>query len=439
MKAAIISIGDEVILGENIDTNSAWLAAQLVERSIQTIEHRTVGDDRQAIAATIDALARRVDVLIITGGLGPTDDDLTRDALGDVVDPQLQLVTDDDAVNWLEDRFSRQGRAMPVMNRRQAQRPASMSLIPNPHGTAPGLRGRLGDCMLFALPGPPSEMKPMFLDHVAPTLRFDERSDVMRSGLVHAFGIGESDAAQRLGELTDRSRHPLIGTTVSGAIVTARIRAIGQLHEVQSLVEADMNNVESIWQPYAFGRGETTLPQAVGELLREAGKKLITAESCTGGLLGKMLVDVPGSTDYYLGGWVTYSNDMKTICLAVSHELLEAHGAVSQPVAQAMASGALANAEADFALAITGVAGPHGGTALKPVGTVFISLAYVYDSLINVSTRHFRFPGDRATVRDRSALAALQMLRFALLDVPESTPMLWQLPHNSAKATERAQ
>lgn len=439
MKAALVSIGDEVVLGESVDTNTAWIAAQLAERAVSTVEHRSVPDDRDAIASAVTDLAQKVDLIILTGGLGPTDDDLTREALGAVLNPGEELVTDSDAVNAIEERFARHGRDMPRNNRRQAQRPPSMGIVPNPHGTAPGLVGKHGKCMIFALPGPPGEMQAMFVDHVAPSLKVDPAAPALVTGFVHGYGLGESDAAQLLGELMNRDRNPLIGTTVSRSIITARVRASGPPDRARVQIEADMQRVERLWRPYVYGRGEATLSSAVGELLREAGKTLVTAESCTGGWLGKMLVDVPGSSGYYLGGYVTYSDDMKTTCLAVSHELLEAHGAVSKQVAEAMASGAMANLDADFALAITGIAGPEGGTTSKPVGTVYISLAQVEESLLNVSTRHFVFPGDRFTVRDRSAKAALQMLRFALLGVSEQTPLLWQVPRASLTTAGESQ
>lgn len=435
MKAAIVSIGDEVVLGQNLDTNSAWLSAQLAARSIMTTEHRTVADDREVIAHTIRELADRSDLVLITGGLGPTDDDMTRDALCDVLTPGQGMQTDEQAAKWLAEWFARHGRMMPPTNLRQAHRPATMRCLPNPHGTAPGLAGKYGHCLLFALPGPPPEMKPMFLDHVLPELAVDEHDEVIMTAFVHAFGIGESEAAQRLGDLAARDRHPLIGTTVSDSIITARLRAHGQPREVRAMLDRDIQQVEQAWGPYVFGRDATTLAEDVGRMLKCANKALVTAESCTGGWLGKMLVDVAGSSGFYHGGWITYTNDMKTKSLAVSHELLEAHGAVSHEVAQAMASGALANADdAHYALAISGIAGPDGGTPNKPVGTVFIALAKLEDELVSVSSRRFVFAGDRTQVRDRSTKAAMQMLRFTMMGVPDDTPMLWEVRREHAVA-----
>jgi PncC family amidohydrolase len=237
----------------------------------------------------------------------------------------------------------------------------------------------------------------------------------------------------------DRDRNPLVGTTVSDAIVSARIRASGPRHHAQIELNSVIDQVEQAWCPYAFGREDSTLAGAVGSLLRKSRKTLSTAESCTGGWLGKAIVDLPGSSDFYIGGWVTYSNRMKSSCLNVPARVIEQHGAVSAPVAEAMAAGALHAAQADFALAITGIAGPDGGTPTKPVGTVVIAIARHGNAAPRFLglVRHFEFPGDRTSVRDRSVKTALQMLRFELLDIPRDTPMLWQTVPSSIDRVPR--
>lgn len=426
MRAAILSIGDELTLGQNVDTNSAWIAARLAERSILSVEHRTVADDRAVIGGAIEDLTQRIEALIITGGLGPTDDDLTREALGDVLTPGRQPVTDADMLAHIERRFAQRGKPMPPMNRKQATRPETMRSLPNPNGTAPGLFGKHGGCWIASLPGPPREMQPMFLDHVLPSLPI-EQGDVIASATVHEIGLGESDAAQRLGSLMDRNRQPLVGITVSDAIVSARIRSVGEKSHVLAALEETSHIVEQAWVPYVFGRDQTSLAQAVGELLRASKRTLATAESCTGGLLGKMIVDVAGSSDYYKGGWVTYSNQMKHEQLGVPLELLERHGAVSEPVAAAMAAGALRASGADHALSITGIAGPvrTNAPSEKPVGTVFIAHAHRLSDRVHTVVRRFQFPGDRIMVRDRSAKYALQMLRLSLLHQPSDVPLMW--------------
>lgn len=420
MRGIILSIGDELTLGQTLDTNSQWLSARLAERSIIVIEHRTLADDRMAMAAAIAECAARCDVLISSGGLGPTDDDLTREAIGDVATPGEQLVEDVEAMRHLQQWFEKRGRAMPAMNRRQAMRPATFRCLANPNGTAPGLAGQIGACMVFNLPGPPREMHPMYENFVLPALPASQ-GEVMLTARLQEFGMGESQAAEKLGDLMNRDRNPLVGTTASQSIVSARIRVRGLEAWARSALAETRERVCAAWQPYVYADDDRTLADVVGEVLASRGLTLATAESCTGGWLGKSLVDRAGSSAYYVGGWVTYSNDMKVSQLGVQRELIEQHGAVSSEVAMAMARGAIARSGATCALAITGIAGPDGGSKLKPVGTVFIA-AIVND---RKTVRRFEFPGERHVVRDRSVKASLQMLRFMLLNV-DDMPMIWQ-------------
>ena len=425
MRAAIISIGDELMLGQTIDTNAAWLSAELAARGIVTIEHRTVGDDRAALGDTVRRLASQVDLLILTGGLGPTADDLTREALADAMTPGQVLVRDAAAVKRLEQWFSRHGSGMPKSNLKQADRPQETQFLANPHGTALGISGRLGGCRVFALPGPPSEMMPMLREQVMPALEQPASGDVVLTEAVHAYGLGESAGAERLGSLMDRGREPLVGTTVSESILSARIVARGPQAPARCELDRTMAVVKQKWRPYVFGCADESLASAVGELLRADRCTLTTAESCTGGLLGKMIVDVAGASDYYFGGWVTYTNELKQTCLAVPGAVLTEHGAVSEPTARAMAEGALKASGADYSLAITGIAGPDGETQDKRLGTVFIGLGHFVEGNVRVVVRQFAFPGDRWAVRDRSAKSALQMLRFTLLGVLDDTHLLW--------------
>lgn len=439
MRAAILSIGDELTLGQALDTNSQWLAQKLAGQSIIAIEHRTVADDRPAIAAAIRDLAAEFDLLVITGGLGPTADDLTREAVGDVVAPGTPLLTDQAVLDHIVGLFRKRHRDMPDMNRKQAQRPESMRSVPNPNGTAPGIAGEIGRCKMFALPGPPREMQPMFLKQVLPALASpDHDANVLLSATVHEFGMGESIAAEKLGEVMARDRNPLVGTTVSDAIVSARVRVDGPRARAEQQLRSAVDFIERAWQPYAFGRNGETLSDSVATLLRRAGKTIATAESCTGGWLGKTIVDRPGSSKYYRGGWIAYSDEFKSEFLNVPAALIEKHGAVSAPVACALATEALLASAADYSLAITGVAGPDGGTPAKPVGTVLIALALRENERFAVTTRHFLFPGDRSTVRDRSVKSALQMMRFALLDVPPSTPLIWEVVHPDVEPSQAA-
>ncbi|MEM7228519.1 MAG: competence/damage-inducible protein A [Planctomycetota bacterium] len=433
MQAATISIGDEIILGQIADTHGRWLSASLQAVGVTPVEHRVVGDDLPQLVDAIRRLATLYDVLILTGGLGPTDDDLTRQALAHVVTPGTALVEDIDAMARIERWRSKFGRRYPASNRRQAMRPATMACIDNPHGTAPGLIGEWENCIVAALPGPPHEMYPMFETAIAP--RIDRSGDrVVQQAVLHSYGLGESNAAERLGELTDRHRHPLVGTTASNSVVTARIRAEGNASAITAAIDEDRARIREAWQPYLFSDQEPDLGAAVIDELMRHAKTITTAESCTGGWLGKMLVDRPGSSAAYIGGWVTYSNELKTKCLGVPADMIDEYGAVSSNVADAMARGALDAAGTDYALSITGVAGPDGGTEGKPVGTVYIALAG--HSIEATVIRCFRFPGARSLVRRRSALSALQMLRFRLLGVPDDQPLLWDRANTVSTGSE---
>jgi nicotinamide-nucleotide amidase len=427
MQASILAIGDELTLGQCVDTNSAWLAEQLLARSVETREHRTVGDDRAAIAAAIRELAGASDLLLITGGLGPTEDDVTREGLADVLTPGRELVTDEAAVAEIRRWFDGRGSRMPERNLVQALRPETARCLPNPRGTAPGLAAERDGCLIFALPGPPREMQPMFREHVIAALKTAQSDDhVILTAKVNAYGVGESSAAEKIITMTARDRNPLVGTTASEGIISARIRATGTAAEAQRLIDETIERVERAWKPFAFSRSDTALPEAVGRLLRDAGRTVVTAESCTGGWLGKLIVDIPGSSDYYLGGWVTYTNAMKTACLGVEPRLFGEFGAVSEQVAAAMAESALAAGGSDHALSITGIAGPEPSEGGKPAGLVYIGLASRRGDSVETCVRRFRFPGERGTVRDRSCKSALQMLRFELIGEGQRRPMLWE-------------
>jgi nicotinamide-nucleotide amidase len=437
MDGAILSIGDELVLGQTADTNAAWLSAALAERGILVTERRTVPDDRDRIAAAFAELVRGRVVVVATGGLGPTADDLTRAALGDVTAPGAPLVTDEDAVAALRRWF--RGRTMPAGNLAQAQRPAPMRALANPVGTAPGLAGVVGACAVFALPGPPAEMERMFLDHVAPALPLGDGAAIVAES-VHLYGLGESHAAERLGALMDRDREVRVGTTVSGGIVTARVLARGGADAARQQAAAAAEEIERRWQPWSFGRGSATLAGAAGAMLEARGAALVTAESCTGGWLGRTIVDVPGASRWYRGGWIVYANELKERLLGVDAAIIARDGAVSEAVARAMAAGALERGGGDVALAITGVAGP-GAEGTKPVGLVYVALAQRGGTASTTECRRFRLRGDRAAVRDRAAKSALQMLRLHLLGAGSAEPMIGETvaePERAAQGGEAA-
>ena len=302
LRAAILSIGDELVFGETLDRNSAWLSERLASLGVATIEHRTVGDELAEIAEAYRSLAARGSLVISTGGLGPTVDDLTREAMAIAFDGAPSLVADAAAIASIERWFAGRDRPMPESNRRQALRPPSALSLPNSHGTAPGLSIERDGLRVFALPGPPREMQPMFEAQVAPRLAAAPGGEAIAVETVHAFGDGESSLAERIADLMARGRNPSVGTAASPGRVTARIRATGWPAEATAMATAMAEEIATRWSPFAYGRGEETLPGAAAAAVLAAGCTLSVAESCTAGLIGEMIVSVSGASRFFEGG-----------------------------------------------------------------------------------------------------------------------------------------
>lgn len=410
-RAVIVSIGDELVTGQTVDTNSAWLSRELAGIGVSVVRHVTVADDAAATTRAMRESADDAGWVVVTGGLGPTPDDLTRQAVADLLGETLEVR--DEALAQIQERFDRMGRTMAAVNRRQAEAPPSADLIVNPNGTAPGLQWKFGGATFFALPGVPREMWAMFADSVAPVVRAGVGDGAaLLVATLHTFGVGESDLAERLGGLLDRGGNPQVGTTASAGSVSVRIYARADTQaEARRMLEAKADEVIERLGKLCLGRDDATLESVVGQMLREQGQTLATAESCTGGLVAKMITDVPGSSGWFIGGFVTYSDGQKVSHLGVKPATLEQFGAVSEQVAGEMASGARFATGADWAVALTGIAGPDGGSEAKPVGLVWIGLA----GPDGVRVHRVIFPGDRETVRLRSARTALNLLRRALL------------------------
>ncbi len=442
MNAIILSIGDELALGQTVDTNSAWMSRQLAAIGCDVIAHVTVSDAQSAIEDALTLLAPRAGLLVVSGGLGPTADDLTRQALAGVMDAPLEV-----SAAWLEVMrtfFQKLNRPMPESNQIQAMIPRGATMLFNTCGTAAGIRATITEKVggrfrsdtpflaeLFIVPGVPKEMKAMFTGEVLPWAKSRAGGAVILSRTLHTFGLGESALAERLGGLMQRGRNPSVGTTVSGGLVSLRVNArFGSLDQAQTRLDETVRSCHQKLGDLIFGQDEQTLQGVIAEMLlrpagpidAEAGVRpltVATAESCTGGLLSKMLTDVPGSSAYFKMGFVTYSNKMKYERLGVSESILNTYGAVSEPVVDAMARAARRLAKADIALAVSGIAGPDGGSAGKPVGTVCLALAHgpsAHDT--QTLLRTFTFSGDRETVRDRAAKMALTLLRYHLLARP---------------------
>ena len=445
--AALLSVGDELTLGQTLDTNTKWLADRLWSAGVTTVEHATVDDDESRIARALDRLGTEADLLIVTGGLGPTADDLTRFALARVIGggadaDRVTIEEDPGALATLRAWFADRPGGMPEANRVQATRPDGAELLANANGTAPGLFARVErlGCDVWCLPGPPREMHPMFDDHVAPKIR---REDGVVGGvrLLLTIGIGESAIAERLGDLLDRGRParglPLVGTTASGGVVTCRVRhEAADSETLVTALDAVEADIGERLRPAVFARRDPAkgdsldiggaLAGALIRMLTERGEMIAFAESCTCGLLGATLTAVPGSSASVFGGFQTYANEAKAALLDIDMSRIDRFGAVSAEVASSMAKAMLSRArEADsrvaHAVSITGVAGP-GASEAKPAGTVFIGLA---SRDADVEVRRFAFRGGREAVRSRSTVAAMAMLRLRLID--ESMPLLGEV------------
>jgi nicotinamide-nucleotide amidase len=411
-RAWIISVGTELTLGQTVDTNAAWLARRLAEMGIRAERHVTVDDALEPLRDLLRDGAGRADLLLVTGGLGPTDDDLTRQAVAAAAGVELELHPE--IVEQIRAFFATRGREMGERNNVQALVPRGGRAIPNARGTAPGVFVEVEGTPCYALPGVPFEMREMFDTEIAPRLRAAARSGVLLSRVVHVVGPGESDIGEVICDLMQRGRNPEVGTTAQFGVIGIRINARGDTPEAAAgLLDATEQEVRGRFGQRIIGRDQDTLATVVGALLIETGSTVSTAESCTGGLIAKELTDVAGSSRYFLGSAVAYANEAKTNALGVPGDLIEREGAVSEPVARAMAEGARSVFASTYALSVTGIAGPGGGSIEKPVGLVYFALA----TPSGTTCRRVRFGSDppRAVIRARAARAALDLLRRELL------------------------
>ncbi len=415
--AIIISIGDELVSGLTINTNASWLAIQLAQIGFPVRAHIAVGDSLAAVAAAIGQSIAEASLVLVSGGLGPTEDDVTRAALADALGEPL--VEDPAALASIEEFFGRLNRTMAPSNRLQALRPAAGRVLPNSCGTAPGIYIGRGPTDIFVMPGVPREMKAMFERSVLPRLQAAAPPDgrVTRMAKFNTFGVGESVIGQKVADLMRRGANPAVGTTVHDGLVSVRVYATGTSAEADALISEKSRQIYERLGPLIFSTGDESLAGAVAAILTEQKQTLATAESCTGGLLAEMLTGIPGSSRYFLRGWIPYADGAKKEDLRISGEMIDQYGAVSEPVAAAMAENARRLAGADWGIGITGIAGPDGGSAHKPVGLVYIGLAGPAKAVV----RRCRFPGDRQSVRLRSADMALTLLRLSLLGLSVET------------------
>lgn len=416
MKAEIIAVGTELLLGDVVNTNAAEIARMLSEIGIGVYHQAVVGDNRERLADAFRTALRRVDLVIACGGLGPTEDDLTRETLASVLD--LPLHRDDGWACHLEKRFERRrpGGTISANNYRQAMVPEGATLLPNSRGTAPGIYLEHEGVIVALIPGPPGEMRTLMQEQVLPrltgTLSSDDREAVLVSRVLRIAGIGESRAAELLESLLAEQTNPTVAPLAQPAELHLRITAHApDTTTAHRMIDSTAEQIRAVLGDAVYGEGEITLEHAVGILLTEQNKTVALAESCTGGLVGHRLTRVPGSSRYFLGGIVAYSYELKSSLLDVDPELIAREGAVSDAVARAMVRGVRSLCRSDTAVAITGIAGPGGATELKSVGLTFVAIADEEGE----ECHRYEFPGNREEVTTRASQTALELLRRRLL------------------------
>jgi len=415
MKAEILSIGSELVLGELVDTNAAYISERLRGIGVQVGFHTTVGDAEEDLCRALGAACERADLVVATGGLGPTRDDITRQAVARLCGVALEL--DEKALEEIRALFKSRTREMPERNKVQALFPHGARVIRNEVGTAPGFCIAHGRSEIITMPGVPSEMKRMLESWVLPYVREKiPDAEVIVTRDLRCFGVPESELGEKLHDLMDPTRNPYVATQASQAVITLRIvaRAASERDAVPLLNETAEELRRRIGSPI-FGEGRYGLEIGVADLLDRTGMTLAVAESCTGGLIGHWLTNVPGISKHLLEDVVAYSNRAKSEILGVPSELIERVGAVSEEVARAMAEGVRARAGADLGLSTTGIAGPGGATEGKPVGLVYVAVT----SSRGTTCEKLHRWGDREQIKDRSAKGALDLLRRELLKLAE--------------------
>lgn len=410
LSAEIIAVGSELLTPTKTDTNSLWLTEKLNDIGIEVKLKTIVGDDRARLEETIRDALRRSDIVITTGGLGPTEDDITREISARAT--ERELVYHDELEADLRERFRRWGREMPEINKRQAFVIEGAQILPNPNGSAVGMSLETSGKFFVVLPGPPKENQPMFENFILPKLRESAGEIFVKRKIIKVSGMGESAVDEAVAPIYTRYANPQTTILFNRSEIEIHLTAQAKTEtEADRLNETVAAEIHGKLGTAIFALNGETMEQTVGSLLRENGKTLSIAESCTGGLIGERLTDVAGSSVYFIEGAIVYHNDAKIRTLGVPAELIEQHGAVSREVAEAMARGMRERAKTDYAISVTGIAGPDGGTEEKPVGTIYIG--YADDA--QAKAIKLILPGDRYLIRWRSSSAALDYLRRQII------------------------
>jgi nicotinamide-nucleotide amidase len=409
MKACILSVGTELLMGSILNTNTKYLSEQLNAYGVSVLYHTSVGDNPGRLREVFNYYLDKVDMIITTGGLGPTQDDLTKEVIAEAMGCQLERNTE--IYDKIKSYFDKANRVMTENNAKQALVPTCGMALENDMGTAPGIYIGKNDKHVFLLPGPPREMTHLFELHVGPMIA-KAKNQVIDSRYIKVFGLGESTVEDKLLPLIDGQVNPTIATYAKRGEIEVRVTASGgSLDETTAILQPVVNQIRTLFGHSVFSIEGESLAQVVGNELIKRGMTLSVAESCTGGLLAGSLTDVPGISSVLEAGFVTYSNDAKVSLLGVCEETLKEYGAVSSQTAEEMVRGLKKKTGADVVVSITGIAGPGGGSNLKPVGLVYIGLAY-YD---DVQVHKFNLHGDRSRVRTYSVLNALDLIRKKLI------------------------
>lgn len=410
MNFEILSVGTELLLGSIVNTNAQYLSRRLSELGFNVYYTTVVGDNPDRLKAALELAAGRADAVITTGGLGPTVDDLTKETIAAYCGKKCVL--DDESRQRIIDRFSKNHTEIPENNFKQAEMPEGCIILKNNNGTAPGAIIESEKCTFIMLPGPPSEMKPMFDESVIPYLK--KFSDgVIRSRSIRVFGLGESKVDEMLGDLMNKSHNPTVAPYAKIGQVELRITAKSDTVEnAKAMLTPMEQKIRDMLGDRVYGTGiDNSLENVVVELLRENGLTAATAESCTGGMIAEKITRIPGSSECFGCGYVTYSNEQKMRLLGVKKETLDKYGAVSEQTALEMSRGARETSGADIAAAVTGIAGPGGGSEEKPVGLVYISICTKDVHKVF----KYNFAGNREMVRERTSLYALDLIRRSVL------------------------
>lgn len=411
MKAEIITVGTEILLGDILNTNCRYLSRELAAMGIEMYYQITVGDNEERLLKTLEESLNRSDIVICTGGLGPTEDDITKEVCAKYFGYELELHKP--SLDAMIERFKHMNRVPTKNNEKQAYFPKEAYILKNDNGTAPGCIMKKEGKMIVVLPGPPKEMESMFENYVKPYLS-KLTDDVIESEVLRIIGVGESKVENDILDIIDSQTNPTIATYAKGYECTLRITAKAKsVEEAKELIKPMSDEMKRRFGQSLYATGETSIEEVVAKMLVENNLKIAVAESCTGGMVSASLINYPGISSVFMEGCVTYSNEAKMKSLGVKKETLDVYGAVSDKCAKEMASGVAARYNTNVGIATTGIAGPGGGTDEKPVGLVYFGI-YINGKVI---TKKYVFNGDRQGIRERATRTILNDLRLELLNM----------------------